>query len=105
MTPTLYKLNRVCSVCEAEAAGNSRSRKPEEPNIIAISFTIYRRGKGKGELRSAQRVQVCEECLIRVLTRRHLIWGSGDKGGWKLWEAIRQSLLSRYSGMVEAEKS
>ena len=104
MTPTLYKLNRVCSVCEAEAAGNSRSRKPEEPNIIAISFTIYRRGKGKGQLRSAQRVQVCEDCLIRALTGGRHTWAGGDKGGWKLWAAIRQSLLSRYSGMVEAEK-
>jgi hypothetical protein len=104
MTPTLYKLNRVCSVCEAEAAGNSRSRLPSEPNIIAISFTIYRRGNGKGILKSAQRVQVCEECLIRALTGGRLVWAGGDKGGWKLWGAIRRSLLSRYRGMVEAEK-
>jgi hypothetical protein len=106
MMPTLFKPKRICCVCEVEASHNQRTRLIGEPIIIALSTVIYRRGAGsKGELKSAQRVQVCEDCLTRALTGNRLSWGVGDKGGWKLWAAIRSALLDRYSGMREADKS
>src|SRR5271166_1138585 len=105
LTPSLYVLKRVCCVCGAEATGNTRKRAPSEPNILAITPLIYRRGQGKGEIRSAMRVQVCEDCLTRALTGGRLSWAGGDRGGWKLWGAMRSSLLDRYSGMCEADKA
>lgn len=105
MTPSLYTLKRVCCVCEAEAIGNTRKRRPGEPNIIAISATMYRRGSGKGQTKGVSGVQVCEECLTRALTGGRLSWAGGDRGGWKLWAALRSSLLNRYSGMCEADKA
>lgn len=105
MTPSLYVLKRVCCVCGCEAAGNMRKRTDGEPNILAITPILYRRGEGKGTLKSAMRVQVCEECLTRALTGGRLSWAGGDRGGWKLWAALRSSLLDRYSGMCEADRA
>jgi hypothetical protein len=105
LTPTLYKLKRVCCVCGAEATSNRRDRIDGEPNIIAISPVVYRRGTGKGKLKSAKAVQVCEECLTRALTGGRLSWAGGDRGGWKLWAAIRSTLLDRYSDLCEADKA
>jgi hypothetical protein len=84
--------------------GNRRHADPSEPNIIAITPVIYRRGVGKGELKNAKAILVCETCLTRALTGGRLNWGLNERGGWKLWAAIRQSLLNRYSGMVEGEE-
>jgi hypothetical protein len=98
MTPTLYHPKRTCCVCKSEATGNTRTPIAGEPNIISISFVIYRRGTGKGELRGAQRVQVCEDCLTKSL---HFAKKGIDS---KLWEAIKESLQNRYSGMCEGDK-
>jgi hypothetical protein len=105
VTASLYTLKRVCCVCGGEATGNTRRPIPGEPNILAITPVLYRRGEGKGTLKSAQRVQVCEECLTRALTGGRLSWAGGDRGGWKLWAAMRSSLLDRYSGMCEADRA
>jgi hypothetical protein len=98
MIPTLYHPKRTCCVCQVQATGNIRHHLAGEPNIISISFVIYRRGIGKGELKSAQRVQVCEDCFIKSL---HFAKKGIDA---KLWEAIKESLLNRYSSMCEADK-
>lgn len=100
MTPTLYILKRTCCVCDAEATGNTRKPIPGEPNIISISFVIYRRGRGKGETRNAQRVQICESCLVKALHYGQ----SMDGATLLLWEAIQESLMNRYSDMCEADK-
>jgi hypothetical protein len=105
MKPSLFIQKRICCVCESEAPSNLRELLPGEPNIIALSMTIYRRGKGKGELKAVKRVQVCESCLARALTGGRLIWAGGDRGGWKLWAAIRSNLLIRYSTLIEDEKA
>jgi hypothetical protein len=105
MTPSLYILKRACCDCGAEADGNTRKRKPGEPNIIAITTVIYRRGEGKGTLKSAQRVQICEDCLTKALTGGRLSWTGRERGGGKLWGALRSSLLDRYSSMCEADRA
>jgi hypothetical protein len=100
----LYQLKRVCCVCGGEATNNLRTPDPKEPNIIAITPVVYRRGNGKGQLKNAPRIQVCENCLAKALTSDRLSW-LGDKSATRLWNAIRESLLNRYSASVEAERS
>lgn len=104
MKERLFSLKRVCCVCGGEATANRRERDPEEPNIIAITPVVYRRGAGKGRLQNAPRVQVCEDCLVKALTGGRLSW-LGDKSAAKLWESLRESLLNRYSAAIEDEQA
>jgi hypothetical protein len=101
MTDSLFKPKRICCVCLAESTNGSRKPIAGEPNIIAISPLIYRRGSGKAQLRNAGRVQICEECLTKALTSGRLGWMS-DKSA-KLWTAMRSALLDCYSAMSEGD--
>ena len=105
MTVRPYKSKRVCCVCGCEAVGNLRAPDPNQPNIVAITPIIYLRGTGKGQLRNAQAVQVCVTCLVKALTGERVRWSIGEKAGTKLWAALRDSILSRYSGMSEADQA
>lgn len=104
MTAALFKPVRVCCCCGAQATNNTRERIPGEPNIIAISMVIYRRGKNKAALKSTRRIQVCEECLTSALTDGRLTW-TAKSNQHKLWEAIRASVLDRYSEMCEKDEA
>jgi hypothetical protein len=95
---TLFKPKRTCCVCGSEATGNLRGRIEGEPNVIAITPVIYLRGNGKGQLRNAPRVQVCEPCLIRALVGGR--FGIGNQAA-KIWAALRESLSYRYGAMKE----
>lgn len=100
----LYQIKKVCCVCGGEATANLRSPDPTEPNIIAITPVMYRRGHGKGQLKNAPRVQVCEACLTKALTSDRLSW-LGDKSATRLWNAIRESILNSYSSTLEGERA
>jgi hypothetical protein len=96
--PTLFKSKRTCCVCGSAATGNLRRRIEGEPNIVAITPVIYLRGTGKGQLRNAPRVQVCEPCLVRALAGAR--FGMGSQAA-KIWSELRESLSYRYSAMKD----
>lgn len=87
---------RVCCVCDCEAASGRKKLARGEPRIIAISAVIYRRGTGKGQLRNAPRVQVCDTCLEKALTNGRLTWIGGNEAAKRLWAAMSSSILSTY---------
>lgn len=95
-----FPSKRVCCICRCEATGGRKKRVPGEPNILAITPVIYRRGSGKGQLRNAPKIVICETCMVYAVT----------SSGWKLpkeskslWEAIRESISYRYSAMAEGD--
>lgn len=94
--PTLWKPIRECCVCECTATANKKQPVPGEPRIVAISITIYRRGSGKGELRPAPAIEVCEKRLIKALAGS--LFGPGREGS-KIWHALRQSIAYRSAGI------
>lgn len=99
MKPSLFRSNRVCCVCGVEASNGAKKPIPGEAVIVSISQVVYRRGTGKGQLRNAQRVQVCADCLTKTLTAGRLAWLTGNNT--KLWDALRSSLLACYGKMSD----
>jgi hypothetical protein len=68
--------------------------------ICAVSFTIYRRGKGKGTLTACPRVRICDDCLTKALAPSSF---GQSRAARKLTDAIRESLSARYSAILEAD--
>ena len=101
--PRLFPSRRVCCLCGADASSHLRGRIPGEPNILAITPLLYRRGSGKGRLRNAQSIHICESCLAKSLTPGRLRWNE-RQGDERLWEAFRSSLLDRYSSMLKEDQ-
>jgi len=99
MNPSLFPPKRICCVCGCEASSGAKTPPPGEPEIVSVSQVVYRRGKGKGQLRNAQRVQVCADCLTKTLTAGRLAWLTGENT--KLWNALRSTLLDCYGKMTE----
>jgi hypothetical protein len=98
MSGTLFVETRQCICCDRTAT--PLKRKPGEPNVMAVSMTIYRHGTGKGVLRAARRVQVCEECFIKALASS--MFGM-SKEARDLLAGLRQSLSDCYSTLVDDE--
>ena len=99
--PSLFEMKRVCCCCGAESSHGRRKPLPGDARIVSISGVIYRRGLGKGTIRNAPRVQICETCLVQSLVPSK--WGMGSTGS-KLWAAMRGSLSESYSAMLEGDK-
>lgn len=97
---SLYPATRICCVCKAEARNQMRTRPKGDPNIVSLTPLIYRRGNGKATLKNSLRIQVCEPCLVTALTAGRLHWAFEDN---KLWDAIRESILNRYSAMLRED--
>lgn len=103
MAPTLYKATRVCCDCGAEVPSGRRQQAPGGVNLVSITPLIYRRGNGKGQLKNAHQVVICETCLIKSITSGRLGWIS--TGESKLWTALKQSLTDRYNSLLEADRA
>jgi hypothetical protein len=103
MNTSLLAHRKVCCVCGCEARDRMRYRPLGDPNILAITPILYRRGQNKGDLKNAPRIQVCEPCLVKALTEGRLIWTS--KEIQNLWHALRESILVRYSSMVSEDQN
>jgi hypothetical protein len=81
---------RTCCCCGAEQL----ARAPYQPNadrIIAITPVLYWRGSGKGQLKNAVKIFVCENCIARAATSPS---GSEVK---KLGRFFLDSLIDCYS--------
>jgi hypothetical protein len=61
-------------------------------------YKTKRRGSGKGQLRNAPRIQICEPCLIRALSGF-----SGCTESQCAWQALRESLSYVYGTVKDAE--
>jgi hypothetical protein len=59
-----FEKKRTCICCGAEAT--PLHRRPDEPIVMSIAFTITRSGRGKRVTRAAGSVRLCEACLIRA---------------------------------------
>ncbi len=68
---------------------------------MAISAVVYRRGSGKGNLKGAKRVQICEPCFMRVLAPGGLFGGKESK---LFLAALRESLQNCYRAMLEGDQ-
>lgn len=95
---SLFKATRQCCCCttETEPCGLDRS-------IMAISFTIYRRPiEGKRELEACPRIQICKRCFENLITEGYIFQAVESR---KFLSAIRESLATRYSAMLERSGS
>jgi hypothetical protein len=68
---------------------------------MAVSLTLYRKGNGKGVLRAAPKVNICEECFIKAVSSG--VFGGVSKQATLLLLGIRQSLSECYSSLVDDE--
>ena len=72
-------------------------------SIMAISFTMYRTPeKGKRELVSCPRVQICKACFENLIAEGYIYQVVTSR---KFLSAIRESLATRYSAMLERSGS
>ena len=94
----LFSRSRDCICCRASA--KERDASPDRPNIIGISLTMYYRGKGKGTLKGDGKVQICSDCLARVLASKGIFEG---KEARQFLAAIRERLSRRYSDLLRED--
>lgn len=97
-SPTLYKNVRVCVVCGAEAPARVLPGERSPVVMLTITPLLYRRGSGKGTLKNARGVTVCEPCYVQAVTAGRLGWF--HKSATLLWAALQQSLSDRYNAML-----
>lgn len=97
---------RVCEVCGYSSSRSSRGNRFNRPQrgevpIISLNVTIYLCRPGQeGQLATARRVRVCENCLVPVLASPAGMHGiKGRVLAQHLFETIR----NRYSSICEAK--
>lgn len=98
----LFQAKQVCVCCGAETTPRLRNRRPGEPNMIAVSFTVYRRGRGKGQLKAASKVNICENCMAPALQSES--WWKRAKEPRALLSAIQARISDCYSAMVREDQ-
>lgn len=81
-----------CVACSASARIGSKDRRV---NVMGLSPLLYRRGSGKGLVRTGRRVSVCDACLVAFIA------GTIDSRFMKVVTALRESLSGLYSGVIE----
>ena len=101
---SLFRTYRECCVCRATATNCAKYQIPEEPRIIALTAIVYRRGDGKGQLKNAPKVQVCEECLTKALTNGRLRWMGGNEAANKLWSCMSEAIMTAHTSMRAGDK-
>ena len=93
----LFPRQRVCVACERSTGVGKHN--PREPNIVAISLVLYRRGTGKAQLKAAGKVHICERCLALAIAPS--IFQTGEAK--RLFAGLRERISARYSAMLEEE--
>jgi hypothetical protein len=99
--PRLIPITRACCACGQETRPASR-HSHDGPRILAVSSLLYRRGTGKGVLKGAKRVQICEPCFTRFLAPSRFLEGKESK---RFLAALRESLQNCYSAMLEGDRA
>lgn len=89
---------RQCVVCHCEVSTGRKKRDSAEPVFLAITPVMYRRGTGKGQLRNAAKVNICESCLAKACSNGRLGWFQGKS---PLWVALRASLADCLTTLAE----
>ena len=85
---------RVCEGCGAEARALQRGMNPKsQPNILAISAIMYRRGR----LKNVGRVQVCERC-VEILNQ-------DSTEAKKVHAALGKRLKATFASMAKEERT
>ena len=102
MTDSCYFPQKRECVCCSSAAAPGAKRANGEPNVLAVSMTLYRRGKGKGKLKAAGKVQICEQCFVLALSPS--LFGSSTQAR-RMLAAMRERLSGCYEAMVEEDAS
>ena len=95
-TPSLYKAQRFCCACSADAPKKRSDFSSTGPNILSITPVVYFYGRKGRQLKNAPCVQVCEDCLATAIASPASMGGS-------LWRALQNSLSACYSAMDEAQ--
>lgn len=95
--PKLFPDVRACVCCGATAVKGKR--EPGAPNILAVSFTMTRKGTGKSRTEGAGSVRVCEACLVRARVGSLLANGAARR----LVAAVLERLSGCYSGLVSED--
>jgi hypothetical protein len=96
----LFIEKRACVCCEREAT--PRLRIEGEPNVLAISFVIYRRGRQGPQLKAAPRVRICDSCAVKALARAGLFQ---PREATKLFAAMQERLAACYSDLLERDRA
>ena len=94
----LFPALRQC-VCCGYSVPNRKPLVSEQPSIIALNVTIYRRTKAERQLATTKEsVRVCETCLDAILPSQ----GKLSSKASLLAAALFKAIASRYSVMCEA---
>ena len=91
---------REC-VCCRDAATPGAKRVEGEPNVMALSSTIYRRGTGKGQLKAAAKVRICADCFRVVVIERRF---TAKIRTARLVAAVFDAWAACYSAMAAEEQ-
>jgi hypothetical protein len=90
---------RECCACHAKLLGNARVVKRDDPVILTLSFTVYRRTAFGRQLGAATKVvYLCESCLSSILAGDE---DAPDNAGC-LGAAVATAAQARYNAMREA---
>lgn len=98
--PELFETKkRECTCCHRSATKFMRLHG--EPNIMAFSMTVTRKGTGKSKHRAARAVRICEECFVKARSGDG-IFGS-PREATQLLKALMESLWSCYSALASED--
>jgi len=67
--------------------------------MVALSPTVYRRGSGKGAVKSARGVQICDECYIASIRAV----APDVQTILQVWAALAERLRPNYSSLIEEQ--
>lgn len=95
----LFTPMRECVCCGG--AAHVGPKRAGEPNVMAVSQIIYRRGSGKGRSKAARKVNICEECFVRARVGSVL---GPNKEAKRLLSAILETLSGCYSTLANEDE-
>jgi NMD protein affecting ribosome stability and mRNA decay len=103
MARRLFPERRICCACGASAS--TPKRLDGEPNIVAVTLGLYRRGNGKGQIKAAGSVTICEECLIRARVSRRAWMRRVNKEAEAFALAALERVAGCYSGLLSEDSA
>jgi hypothetical protein len=99
-SPSLFPAMRSCCVCGCTARAWRKHPDPDEPRILSVGSSVYRKGNGKSTVKAAVGIQICEQCFVKAITGFGAIVRMAAGRDLKFWNALAGSLSNRYSSML-----